>query len=502
MDAYTLPLVVLAISLLVTLISSKTSGVVAKTLRALGYGLLVYYAVTLWNTGIIDNFSLVLSVASATICLIVGFYADAYATLFGYGKTLSAQIDLFATLLVVGFASPNILVLASAWTLAEIAAYLLIKTGEEHSYEGSLTSSRGFIFTSTLTTEISVFTAIVVSIYIAAATLALSNLLKPFGELSSSPVPIPSPVIPLLLLGFVTKMALVPLHFWLPGAHSSAPAPASALLSGVATQLGFYGLYRILSMFQLGGQLGFVAILLATMGLASVVYATLQITSKRDGKMLLAYSTIATNGFTAIIFAVALVRSEFMPLFLLAMLMHMAYKTTLFAEIGLVEYVYGTRYIHKLAQAARSLRVSSIGGVIAVFSLLGVPGTLGFSVKALSVFAVITGMLSEGLTPLLAEALIGIVTYILSSIIVGLRFLKIYSPSAQPVLPQERAADTTAQLPVAVLGLANLFLGLALALYSTDPLVLVLTAVSPFTILVALITWSYLVKGRVIKVGH
>lgn len=502
MDAYIVPLTVLVVSILLTFTSSKIRGVLGNALRALGYGLLIYYAVALWNIGAIDDFSLVLSIASAVAGLIVGFYADTYASLFGYDEMLPTQINLFATLLVVGFASPNILVLASAWTLAEIAAYLLIRTGEEHSYEGSLTSSKGFIFTSTLTTEISVFTAIVVSIYIAATTLAPSNLLKSFGELSSNPMPISSLIIPLLLLGFVTKMALVPLHFWLPGAHSSAPAPASALLSGVATQLGFYGLYRILSMFQLGKQLESVALLIATMGLASVFYAALQISSKRDGKILLAYSTIATNGFTAIIFAIALTRSEFTPLFLLAMLMHMAYKTTLFAEMGLVEYVYGTRYIHRLAQVAKSLRVSSIGGVLAVFSLLGVPGTLGFSVKALSIFAVITGMLSEGLNPLLAEALIGTVAYILSSIMVGLRFLRIYSPSAQPVLPPEKTVDTVAQLPVAVLGLTNLFLGLTQAVYSLDPLLLVLTAASPLTVLVALITWSYLATGRVMKVVH
>ncbi|MEP6817180.1 MAG: proton-conducting transporter membrane subunit [Marmoricola sp.] len=96
----------------------------------------------------------------------------------------------------------------------------------------------------------------------------------------------------LLVLGFGAKAGMVPLHSWLPDAHSQAPAPVSALMSGVLLPVAVYALmrYRVIAVESL--DLSFVRTLLLVVALASLLLATSLIIAQRDYKRLLAYSSI------------------------------------------------------------------------------------------------------------------------------------------------------------------------------------------------------------------
>jgi hydrogenase-4 component F len=104
----------------------------------------------------------------------------------------------------------------------------------------------------------------------------------------------------LVLLGFGTKAGLAPMHSWLPDAHSQAPAPVSALMSGVLLSVAFYAIlrYRIIADAVLGP--GYTRTLLLMAGLTSLAVAATLLIAQRDYKRLLAYSSIEHMGLIAL----------------------------------------------------------------------------------------------------------------------------------------------------------------------------------------------------------
>jgi len=104
----------------------------------------------------------------------------------------------------------------------------------------------------------------------------------------------------LLLVGYGTKMGLAPMHTWLPEAHSEAPSPVSAMLSGALLTCAFLAILRIYHICLAAGEEAFVSRLLVLMGLFSMVVAGVFMVGQRDFKRLLAYSSIEHMGILAI----------------------------------------------------------------------------------------------------------------------------------------------------------------------------------------------------------
>jgi hydrogenase-4 component F len=104
----------------------------------------------------------------------------------------------------------------------------------------------------------------------------------------------------LALVGYGTKMGLAPLHTWLPDAHSQAPSPVSALLSGALLNCAFLAIARVYQICIASGDAQFARALLLVLGFASVAIATAFLVRQRDYKRLLAYSSIENMGIVAI----------------------------------------------------------------------------------------------------------------------------------------------------------------------------------------------------------
>ncbi|MGC8982561.1 MAG: proton-conducting transporter membrane subunit [Desulfurococcaceae archaeon] len=437
-----------------------------KTLMAfktLIYTSLAFLTYLLYLQGYIDRLSLVFGLFFSVTCLLISLYTISYAELAGYEKTLHYLIDSFLVALIATYVAPSFILLVTTWTIAEFLGYMVIKKGEEHSIEGPLTSSRGFILTSTLTYELSVFTLIAFSMLVATANLGYTALITPFTRILALGEP-PLFLLPLILLGFVTKAANVPMHFWLPGAHSSAPSPGSAALSGLMVSLGYYGLYRA---FELTPPRGYgvpLACAFMAMGLVTTAYGGIMAARQRDVKMLLAYSTIATNGFMSVVFGMYLAYPSDLTKYLLVqgILAHAAYKTTLFCEAGLVETSYGSRYVHGIKGIIGVLPASSLGGLLAIFSLLGVPGTIGFAWKLSAAYVAVS--VFEENTLALALALSSVATYAALSALVALKYSRIYfgEKRAASILTPKRA-PAFAQFLVTAMGLANIVANLIVA---------------------------------------
>lgn len=459
MQAILVLLIVSIISLVILNLSHRTKKIgVSVTLKLAGFsgiGLLAFLA-HLFNY--IDLVSLVLGVCFATLSLLISLYTISYAASLGYGKSLESFMDMFLASITLTYIAPTLAIFAIAWTISEVLGYIVIRVGEEHSIEGSLTSSRGFILTSTLTYELSVFTLVSVSMIVVSTHVGLSLLITPFTSVKY-PVTIPPFFLPLILLGFITKAANVPLHFWLPSAHSSAPSPGSAALSGLMVSLGYYGLYRVLEMVSINEYRELLAYLFLALGMLTVLYGGAQAINQRDVKRLLAYSTIATNGYVSLLFAMyALNPSELTNWTLvLGIVMHATYKATMFCEAGLIEAVYGTRYIHGIRGIVRVLGLSTVGGLLAVFSLLGTPGTLGFASKILSVITAVSLFEFNSVFALVTIA--GLVVYMTLSALIALRYARIYFGTTKTrIFNDIISPPKTSQLPVLLLGVMNIAL--------------------------------------------
>ncbi|MFC3897669.1 proton-conducting transporter membrane subunit [Lentzea rhizosphaerae] len=192
----------------------------------------------------------------------------------------------------------------------------------------------------------------------------------------------------LLVLGFGTKAGLAPLHAWLPDAHSQAPAPVSALMSGVLLSVAFYAILRVkvISDGALGP--GFARTLLVVMALASLALAASLLIGQRDYKRMLAYSSIEHLGLVA--FGAAIGSPLALTAALLHVLGHGLAKAVLFLSAGRILQLTGTS------------QIDGVRGLVAHHP--AVATTFGFGVLALiglppfSLFASELGIARAGFT--------------------------------------------------------------------------------------------------------
>lgn len=175
----------------------------------------------------------------------------------------------------------------------------------------------------------------------------------------------------LLVLGYGAKVGLVPLHSWLPDAHSQAPAPVSALMSGVLLSVALYALLRFKAIAVLSLGESYPRALLVAMALASLVLASLLLVTQRDLKRALAYSSTEHMGLMALAAAAG------SPLAVTGLLLHMLghglAKSVLFLSAGELLISEGTTSIRDAG--GLMARQASLGGVVglALAALLGFP---------------------------------------------------------------------------------------------------------------------------------
>lgn len=190
----------------------------------------------------------------------------------------------------------------------------------------------------------------------------------------------------LFLAGFGLKAALVPFHAWLPYAHSSAPAPISAMLSGVSIKvLGIYAIIRIFFvMFAMTPQ---VLTILIILGVLSMVVASIMAFVQVDIKRLFAYSSISQIGYVALGLGVGTPLAVFGALFHL--LNHSAFKPLLFLASGAITNITGTRNMGKIRGVMKDSPVTGTATLVGALSICGVPPFGGFWSKLIIILACI-----------------------------------------------------------------------------------------------------------------
>lgn len=191
--------------------------------------------------------------------------------------------------------------------------------------------------------------------------------------------------------GLALKAAMVPFHAWLPDAHPSAPAPISAMLSGVLIKAsGIYAMARII--FNVFGPAPEYAAVFIFLGAASMILGMLLALGQRDLKRLLAYSSISQAGYIVVALGVAVeAMAKSVPdrataalcLFggLFHLLNHATFKSLLFLSSGAIEQQAGTRDLMEMGGLVRQMPVTSFCCRIGALSIAGVPPFNGFFSK-------------------------------------------------------------------------------------------------------------------------
>ena len=200
-----------------------------------------------------------------------------------------------------------------------------------------------------------------------------------------------------LMLGYGTKVGLVPLHAWLPDAHAEGPTPISAVLSGLLLNVALYAVLRFKLLMSANKGAIAPGPLMAAMGLVSLIFAAFMLYRRRDIKRLFAYSSIEHMGIITLAFGMGGPLANFAGL--LHMTMHSLTKSGIFFTVGHIAQVKGSQRIADIRGLSSTQPALAVALALGVFAIAGLPPFGVFT----SEFLVVSSTFAR--QPLLAVAL-------------------------------------------------------------------------------------------------
>ncbi len=350
----------------------------------------IFYHVGGWAPvdGIAVGISLIRDGLTCLMLLIincVAFAASVYSISYMSGFTEKGKYYTLYLLMVAGLngvvLSGDLFNLFVFLEITAIASYALVAYGvEANELEASLKyqvlGGLGSMF----------FLLSIAFFYALTGTLSLSDAARILSQQGPS-LPMYFSGI-LIMISVFIKAAIMPFHAWLPDAHPSAPAPVSAMLSGVVIKvLGIYVFIRLF--FNVFGFYTFLHLqtLLYILGSVSMLFGALLAIGQNDFKRLLAYSSISQIGYVVVALALATPLGILGGLFHL--LNHAVFKSLLFLNAGAIEYTTGNRLISKMTGLKKQMPVTASANLIGSLSISGLPPFGGFWSKWLIILAAV-----------------------------------------------------------------------------------------------------------------
>jgi len=271
--------------------------------------------------------------------------------------------------------------------------------------------------------------------------------------------PVTWAAVALMTAGLLAKAALYPFHLWLPPAHAGAPAPASAILSGLVVKAPFFLVVRLWFdvMPELPQQAA--AQILGTLGAVAILFGSVVALRQVRLKLLIAYSTVAQIGYLFLMFPLAIKPVTGHPWSTFAWtggvvqaISHAVAKAAMFMAAGLIAEALGHDRIARLAGIGRALPITVLAFGLGGLSLMGLPPSGGFVAKAMLLRAAV----AEGQWWWAVVVLTG------GLLAAGYVFLVLARSLADPVEPLRLSTTISPgrQVVVLVLALCAVLLGL------------------------------------------
>lgn len=394
----------------------------------------------------------------------------------GSGRTLRFFYGLLVASMTLIFLARHGLLFLVAWELMAVSAFFLVAT--EHDRQEVRRAS--WVYLACTHTGTLLLTAMVILLAQRMGGLGWT-LLPP----STSPL-LAVGILLLALAGFGFKAAVLPLHFWLPSAHASAPSHVSAMLSAVMLKTAIYGLLRVSSLLPeiprgIGG-----AVL--ALGALTAVYGIGNALAQRDYKRLLAYSSIENLGVIVMGVGLGWTGRATHDSWLVALGFggaifhvwnHALFKTLLFYGAGALLHATGTRDMEALGGLARRMPRTAMVVFPAVLAVVALPPFNAF----LSEWFLYRGLFAALGRGYPWSATLGLVALVLTGGLAAVAFARFFgtlflgSPRSECA---EQAHDPAASMLLPMALLAGLCLVLGLASWLLLPLLdRVIAAVAP-----------------------
>ncbi|TYQ07584.1 UNVERIFIED_ORG: multicomponent Na+:H+ antiporter subunit A [Gordonia westfalica J30] len=303
---------------------------------------------------------LILGVGALVLCYCAHYFDDARprVALFG-GEMVAFAAAMFGLVI-----SDNMLVLYVFWELTTVLSFMLV------GFYNVRATARRSATQALLVTTFGGLAMLVGIIMLGerSGTYLLSEIV------SAPPTGVYVDIaIVLLLIGALSKSAIVPFHFWLPGAMA-APTPVSAYLHAAAmVKAGIYLIARLAPGFSATASW---QIAVVGLGALTMVLGGWRSLRELDLKLILAFGTVSQLGFMAVLVGIGDANVAMAGLAMLVA--HAMFKASLFMVVGIIDHATGTRDIRKLARLGHRLPVLAATAALAGASMAGIPFTFGF----------------------------------------------------------------------------------------------------------------------------
>lgn len=314
---------------------------------------------------------LVLGVGALVLAYCARYFKTDDAGQAGFG----AQLLAFAGVMFGLVTADNLILLFVFWELTTILSYLLI------GYARTRIAARRAALQALIVTTFGGLAMLVGLIMVgeAAGSYTISEIIAKAPELlalTGTATTVLDVGIALLLIGAVTKSALVPFHFWLPGAMA-APTPVSAYLHAAAmVKAGIYLVARFAPGYSTSEY--WQAIILV-LGLSTMLVGGWRALKQFDLKLLLAYGTVSQLGFLMVVVGLGTYQAALAGMAMV--LAHGLFKAALFLVVGIIDHQSGTRDIRELSGVFKQAPMLGIVALLAAASMAGVPPLAGFVAK-------------------------------------------------------------------------------------------------------------------------
>lgn len=330
----------------------------------------------------------------------VGYFSHERGMIRRGGKDALPQFGRYSRLFYLGFnlfawsmiAAPLVNGLALLWIAVEITTVVSALLVSIDRTQEATEAAWKYVLIASSGLGIGLLATII--LYYAGSTvigesydLGLAPLLQIAHKLPAVPVEL---AFGLAVVGYGTKVGLFPVHTWLPDAHSEAPTPISALLSGALLATSFYAILRYYQIATAALGHTFPENTLLVFGVLSLLLAALYLFAQKNIKRMLAYSSVEHMGILAI--GVSFGAPIALAGVLLHVLAHAAAKGTAFMGAGALVHKYDTKEMSGMRGAIRALPWSGPAFLVAIFSLGALPPFGLFR----SEFQIVTGGVGSG----------------------------------------------------------------------------------------------------------
>ncbi|MCH8858464.1 MAG: monovalent cation/H+ antiporter subunit D family protein [Proteobacteria bacterium] len=257
-----------------------------------------------------------------------------------------------------------------------------------------------------------------------------------------------------ITVGISLKLALFPLHFWLPNAYAYAPSWATAFLAATATKVAVYLLVRFFfSVF--GAAIAFdilpISEIILVLSITAMFVASFIAIYQTNLKRMMAYSSLAQIGYITL--GIGIANQSGLTGGLVHLVNHAMMKATLFLALGAVFYRIGSVQLENIAGIGRKMPLTMAGFTIAGFGIIGAPGTAGF----ISKWYLAIGAFDQGWWPLV---FLIVASSLISVVYIGRVLEAVWFRPPSPEVAEATDPPLSMLLPILVFAAATLYFGI------------------------------------------